>query len=181
MTWRFLIVYTPHLDPVELPKNEAEYKYTQTQLKNATDGLKQIFDALLDCKQDTMDMILKENTDLQSTDLEELDHDSEAFNSMLDEPITSDKDIQPPDEYLLEDKTDELTIIGTNQEGRDAIWEIHHDILHNRQDILDGIRGKALGQIVRMALIFAIMDNSNATIVEVKYFWNAYTLWKWLV
>ncbi len=179
VTWRFLIVYTPHLDPVELPKNEAEYKYTQTQLKNATDELKQIFDTLLDYKQDAMDMILEE--DLSSTPT------PEEFNSMIGvDPISSDNDTDtpeenPPEESPPEDKTDKLTIIGTDQKGRDEIWEINHDILYNHQNIPAGTRGKALGQIVRIALIFAVMDNSNATIVEVEHFRNAYTLWKWLV
>ncbi|MBQ7590879.1 MAG: DUF3987 domain-containing protein [Verrucomicrobia bacterium] len=179
VTWRFLIAYTPHLDPVELPKNEAEYKYTQTQLKNATDELKQIFDTLLDYKQDTMDMIWEEDLSSLPT--------SEEFNSMIGvEPISPDNDIDPPEENPPEksppeDKTDKLTIIGTDQEGRDEIWEINHDILYNHQNIPAGTRGKALGQIVRIALIFAVMDNSSATIVEVGHFRNAYTLWKWLV
>lgn len=186
VTWRFLIVYTPHLDPVELPKNEAEYKYTQTQLKNATDELKQIFDTLLDYKQDAMDMILAGELPPPSNP-EEFDPDFKIFNSMIgNDPITSDNDIDPPEENppeenLPEDKTDKLTVIGTDQKGRDEIWEINHDILYNHQNIPAGTRGKALGQIVRIALIFAVMDNSNATIVEVEHFRNAYTLWKWLV
>ena len=141
--------------------------------------MKQIFDTLLDYKQDTMDMILEEDLSSLPT--------PEEFNSMIGvDPISSDNDTDtpeenPPEESPPEDKTDKLTIIGTDQKGRDEIWEINHDILYNHQNIPAGTRGKALGQIVRIALIFAVMDNSNATIVEVEHFRNAYTLWKWLV
>ena len=183
LLWRFLIVHTPHLDPEELPKNEAEYKYTQTQLENATDALKQVFDELIDCKPDTVDMIL--NTDLPSlSDTEEID--PIVFNSLFsDEPIISNgdnpSDGNPPENIHPKDKTKDLLYIGTNQEGKDTLWEIEHDIKNNYQDIPAGAKGKAFGLIVRIASVFGIVDNTNAPIVEAKYLRNAYTLWKWLM